>query len=58
MTTALENLKKIKQEAMQKVLEEGLIFSTRIYIGVSTCEIAAGSKEVGDFLEIWQFILG
>ncbi|MBM3701199.1 MAG: FAD-binding protein, partial [Actinobacteria bacterium] len=48
MTTALENLKKIKQGALQELIENGLLSSTRVYIGMSTCEIAAGSKAVWD----------
>ncbi len=51
MATALENLKKIKQEAIQNLIDNGLLSSTRIYIGMSTCEIAAGSKEIWDFFK-------
>jgi NADH-quinone oxidoreductase subunit F len=48
MATAIENLKSIKQEAIQDLIEKGLLSSTRIYVGMSTCEIAAGSKDVWD----------
>ena len=51
MSTPLEILKKIKQEAIQKLIEDGLLLSTRIYIGMSTCEIAAGSKELWDVFQ-------
>lgn len=46
--TPIENLKRTRQEAIQNLIENGLLSSTRIYIGMSTCEIAAGSKEVWD----------
>jgi (2Fe-2S) ferredoxin len=42
----VESLKKIKNKAISDLIENGLLSSTRIYIGMSTCEIAAGSKEV------------
>ncbi len=48
MITAMENLKSIRQEAIQRLIGNGLLSSTRIYVGMSTCEIAAGSKEVWD----------
>ncbi len=51
MSTPLERLKKIKGEAIQKLIEDGLLSSTRIYIGMSTCEIAAGSKELWDIFQ-------
>ncbi len=46
--TPIENLKRTRQEAIQNLIENGLLSSTRIYVGMSTCEIAAGSKEVWD----------
>ena len=46
--TPMENLKRSRQEAIQNLILSGLLSSTRIYIGMSTCEIAAGSKEVWD----------
>jgi NADH-quinone oxidoreductase subunit F len=46
--TPIENLKRTRQEAIQDLIENGLLSSTRIYIGMSTCEITAGSKEVWD----------
>ncbi len=51
MAKPLENLKKIKHEAIQDLIENGLLSSTRIYVGMSTCEIAAGSKEVWNTFE-------
>jgi NADH-quinone oxidoreductase subunit F len=51
MAKPLENLKKIKYGAIQDLIENGLLSSTRIYIGMSTCEIAAGSKEVWNTFE-------
>ena len=51
MAKPLENLKKIKHEAIQDLIENGLLSSTRIYVGMSTCEIAAGSKDVWNTFE-------
>ena len=51
MATAMENLKGIKQKAIQELIDNGLLSSTRIYVGMSTCEIAAGSKEVWDIFQ-------
>ena len=51
MTTSLERLKKMKHEAIQRLIEDGLLSSTRIYIGMSTCEIAAGSREIWDIFQ-------
>jgi len=48
MATAMENLKSVRQEAIQKLIENGLLSSTRVYVGMSTCEIAAGSREIWD----------
>ncbi len=46
MATPLETLKKVKQQAIQELIGSGLLSATRIYVGMSTCEIAAGSKAV------------
>ena len=51
MTSPLETLKKAKQQAIQDLIGSGLLSTTRIYVGMSTCEIAAGSKAV---LEVFQ----
>jgi NADH-quinone oxidoreductase subunit F len=51
MTTALEKLKKKRQDAIQELIGDGLLSPTKIYIGMSTCEIAAGSKKVWDVFE-------
>jgi NADP-reducing hydrogenase subunit HndB len=48
MATPLETLKKVKQQAIQELIGGGLLSATRIYVGMSTCEIAAGSKAVMD----------
>ena len=51
MTTSLDRLKEISQETIKNLLSNGLLASTRIYVGMSTCEIAAGSTEIWDFFQ-------
>ncbi len=45
MATPLELIKKKKAEAIHKIIGKGYL-STRVYIGMATCEIAAGSEDV------------
>ncbi len=51
MTKPLENLKTIRLKAIQDLIDQGLLSSTRIYVGMSTCEIAAGSREIWDVFQ-------
>lgn len=46
MPTPLENIKKKRAEAINRVISKGYLSTKRIYVGMATCEIAAGSTEV------------
>lgn len=45
MATPLELIKKKRAESIQNILEKGYL-ATRVYVGMATCEIAAGSEDV------------
>ena len=46
MSIPLDVLKKKRAQAIMKILGKGYLSHTRVYVGMATCEIAAGSKEV------------
>jgi len=50
MATPLEIVKKKRAQAIHRIVEKGYL-TTRVYVGMATCEIAAGSKEVMDVFE-------
>ena len=39
-------IKKKRAEAVSRIISKGYLSSKRVYVGMATCEIAAGSKEV------------
>ncbi|MDD5614046.1 MAG: NADH-quinone oxidoreductase subunit NuoF [Candidatus Omnitrophica bacterium] len=41
-------VKKKRAEAISRILGKGYLSTKRVYVGMATCEIAAGSKEVFD----------
>ena len=45
-TTPLDIIKKKRAEAINRIIGKGYLSTTRVYVGMATCEIAAGSKEV------------
>jgi NADP-reducing hydrogenase subunit HndB len=47
MATPLELIKKKRAESIHNILERGYL-ATRVYVGMATCEIAAGSEDVMD----------
>lgn len=51
MVTPLEIIKKKRAEAMNRVIGKGYLSTKRVYVGMATCEIAAGSKDV---MEVFQ----
>jgi len=51
MITPLEAVKKRRAEAISRIVSKGYLSKTRVYVGMATCEIAAGSKDV---MEIFQ----
>lgn len=51
MVTPLEIVKKKRAEAINRIVGKGYLSTKRVYVGMATCEIAAGSKDV---MEIFQ----
>jgi NADP-reducing hydrogenase subunit HndB len=48
MATPAEIVKKKRAEAIGRIIGKGYLASKRVYVGMATCEIAAGSKDVMD----------
>ena len=46
MSTPLKIIKKKRAESVNRILEKGYLAKYRIYVGMATCEIAAGSADV------------
>ena len=46
MPTPLELIRKKRAEAVSKIVSRGYLSTKRVYVGMATCEIAAGSKGV------------
>jgi NADP-reducing hydrogenase subunit HndB len=46
MVTPLDLIKKKRAEAVGRIISQGYLSTIRVYVGMATCEIAAGSKEV------------
>ncbi len=46
MSTPLEIVKKKRAEAISRIIGKGYLSTKRVYVGMATCEIAAGSKDV------------
>lgn len=46
MATPLEIIRKKRAEAVSRIIGKGYLSSKRVYVGMATCEIAAGSKDV------------
>jgi NADP-reducing hydrogenase subunit HndB len=42
----MDIVKKKRAEAVSRIIGKGYLASKRVYVGMATCEIAAGSKEV------------
>ncbi len=50
MVTPIDIIKKKRAEAVNRIISKGYLSTKRVYVGMATCEIAAGSKEVmGEF---------
>lgn len=49
--TALDMVKEKKEAALKRIAAKGYGAKRRVYVGMATCEIAAGSKEV---MEVFQ----
>ncbi|MEW5759038.1 MAG: (2Fe-2S) ferredoxin domain-containing protein [Candidatus Omnitrophota bacterium] len=48
MANPLEIIKKKRAEAINSIMSKGYLSKKRVYVGMATCEIAAGSKDVMD----------
>ncbi|NLK41372.1 MAG: (2Fe-2S) ferredoxin domain-containing protein [Planctomycetes bacterium] len=48
MLTPLQAIRKKRAEAVNRIISKGYLSTKRVYVGMATCEIAAGSKEVMD----------
>jgi len=46
MLTPMEIIKKKRAEAVSRIVGRGYLSTKRVYVGMATCEIAAGSREV------------
>lgn len=46
MVTPLDIIRKKRAEAVNRIVSKGYLSTKRVYVGMATCEIAAGSKEV------------
>jgi len=48
VSTPLDLIRKKRAEAVSRIISKGYLSTKRVYVGMATCEIAAGSKEVMD----------
>lgn len=46
MGSPIQRIKKKRAEALNRIIGKGYLSTKRVYVGMATCEIAAGSKEV------------
>jgi len=44
----LDTIKKKRAQAINRIISNGYLSKYRVYVGMATCEIAAGSQEVMD----------
>ena len=51
MLTPLDIVKKKRAEAINNIIGKGYLTKKRVYVGMATCEIAAGSKDVMDVFQ-------
>jgi len=51
MKTPLDIVKKKRAEAVNRIVNKGYLATKRVYVGMATCEIAAGSEEVMEVFE-------
>lgn len=48
MVTPRDIIRKKRAEAVNRIISKGYLSTKRVYVGMATCEIAAGSREVMD----------
>jgi len=51
VVTPMDVIKKKRAEAINRILGKGYLSTKRVYVGMATCEIAAGSKGVMEIFE-------
>lgn len=51
MVTPLDIIKKKRAQAVNRIISKGYLSTKRVYVGMATCEVAAGSKEVMDVFQ-------
>ena len=51
MVTPLDVIKKKRAEAVGRIVSKNFLATKRVYVGMATCEIAAGSDQV---MEVFQ----
>ena len=51
MVTPIQIIKKKRSEAINRIIGKGYLSTKRVYVGMATCEIAAGSKDVMEVFE-------
>ncbi len=51
MVTPIEIVKKKRAEAINRIVGKGYLSTKRVYVGMATCEIAAGSKDVMEIFD-------
>lgn len=47
----LNNIKRKRAEAIARIVGKGYLSTKRIYVGMATCEIAAGSKDIMEIFD-------
>jgi len=55
MVTPLDVIKQKRSEAINRIIGKGYLSTKRVYVGMATCEIAAGSQEV---MDVFQAAIG
>ncbi len=48
MVTPKDIIRKKRAEAVNRIISKGYLSTKRVYVGMATCEIAAGSRDVMD----------
>jgi NADP-reducing hydrogenase subunit HndB len=51
MMKPIDVVKKKRSEAINRIIGKGYLAPKRVYVGMATCEIAAGSKDVMEVFE-------
>lgn len=55
MATPLEIIKKKRAESISRIIGKGYLSTKRVYVGMATCEMAAGSDSI---MEVFKDAMG